>query len=138
MLAIVTHPTFKAALAASHDALSAMGNGDPEPSLALWSRRDDAVLANPLGPPKVGFAAIEPETRRVAASFAGVAGALAFEESARVVTADFGYVIGIERMQVRRAGADAPVQMALRVTTVFRREEDGWKLVLRHADRVVS
>jgi hypothetical protein len=27
--------------------------------------------------------------------------------------------------------------MALRVTTVFPREEDGWKRVLRYADRIV-
>ena len=134
----MAYPTFEAAFAASHDALRAMGNGDPEPSLALRSRRDDTVLANPLGPPKVGFAAVKSETRRVAAGFAGVAGPMTFEEAARVVTADLGYVIGIERMHVRRVGADAPVQMALRVTTVFRREEDGWKLVLRHADRVVA
>jgi ketosteroid isomerase-like protein len=130
--------SFELAFAASHEALRAMGNADPEPSLALWSRRDDAVLANPLGPPKVGFGAIEPEVRRVAATFAGVAGPIAFQEAARVVTPELAYVTGIERMQVCRAGADAPVAMALRVTTVFRREEDGWKLVLRHADRVVS
>jgi ketosteroid isomerase-like protein len=53
-----------------------------------------------------------------------------------VVTPDLGYVVGFERGLVRRVGSDAATPIALRVTTVFRREEDGWKLSLRHADRV--
>lgn len=132
----MTHKDLEGAFAASHLALASMAEADPRLSLALWSRRDDAVLANPLGPPKVGWANIEKETVRVAAMFAGAAGPMEFEEVARVVTPDLGYVLGFERMSVRRPGSDEITHMALRVTTVFRREEDGWKLVLRHADRV--
>ncbi len=134
----MTYPTFESAFAASHDALLGMANANPEPSLALWSRRVDAVLANPLGPPKVGFANIEPETKRVAAMFAGAAGQLEFEEVSRIVTSDLACVIGIERMRARRVGDEDITQNALRVTTVFRREDDCWKLVLRHADRVTQ
>ena len=132
----MTHATFEEAFAASHDALNAMPNGNPAPTLALWSRHPDAVLANPLGPPKVGFADIAPEAERVAAMFAGAAGPMEFEEVSRIVTSDLACVIGFERTRVRRAGSDEVVLAALRVTTVFRREEDGWRLVLRHADRL--
>lgn len=132
----MTHATFEDAFAASHEALHAMPNGNPAPSLALWSRRPDAVLANPLGLPKVGFANIAPETERVAAMFAGSAGPMEFEEVSRIVTPDLATVIGFERTRVQRVGSDETVLVALRVTTVFRREEDGWKLVLRHADRL--
>jgi hypothetical protein len=45
-------------------------------------------------------------------------------DSVRVVTPDLGYVVGFERGLVRRVGSDA--------------EEDGWKLSLRHADRVAQ
>ncbi|WP_017668021.1 nuclear transport factor 2 family protein [Sandarakinorhabdus sp. AAP62] len=134
----MAYPSFEAAVAASHEALVAMANADPLPSLALWSRRAEAVLANPLGAPKRGFAMIEPEVRRVAAMFAGAAGPLEFEEVSRILTADLGCLIGIERMQARHVGRDGIVQNALRVTTVFQREDDGWRLVLRHADRVVA
>jgi hypothetical protein len=30
-------------------------NGNPEPLLELWSRREDVTLANPFGPPVRGF-----------------------------------------------------------------------------------
>lgn len=127
---------FDVAVAASRAAVQAMGRGDPEPSLALWTRGDDAVLANPLKPAVVGWAAIQAETRRVAATFAGAPEPMAFEEVARVLTPDLGYVIGFERGRVRRPGSEAAIELSLRVTTVFRRETDGWKLVLRHADRM--
>lgn len=126
---------FDAAVAASRAAVQAMGRGDPAPSLALWTRRDDAVLANPLKPAVSGWANIEAETRRVAATFTEMVGPMTFEEAARIVTPDLGYVIGFERGRVRRPGSEDVVPLSLRVTTVFRREADGWKLVLRHADR---
>lgn len=129
---------FDAAMVASRAAVQAMARGDPEPTLALWTREDDVVLANPLGPPIVGWANVETEVRRVAATFTGAAQPMAFEEVSRVVTPDLGYVIGLERGRVQRRGSDDVVELALRVTTVFRREDDGWKLVLRHADRVPS
>ena len=135
---MIVHNDFEAAFAASHEALVSMAEANPRPSLELWSRRDDAVLANPLGPPEVGWVNIEKETMRVAAMFAGAVGAIEFEEVVRVVTPDLGYVVGFERTRVRRPGSDEITPLALRVTTVFRREEYGWKLVLRHADRVTS
>ena len=127
---------FDAAFAASRRALESMAEGDPGPSIALWTHREDAVLANPLIPAVVGWPNIEKETRRVAGTFGGAVEPMTFEEVARVVTPDLAYVIGFERGRVRRPGSDEVVTMALRVTTVFRPEADGWKLVLRHADRM--
>lgn len=126
--------SFDAAIAASHDALRAMAQGDPRPTLALWSRRPDAALANPVAPPFVGYPAIENETVRVAAMFGGLE-SFAFEEVVRGPTPDLGYLLGFERARVKRAGSDSLTSNDLRVTTVFRREDDGWRLVLRFADR---
>ena len=127
--------TFDAAFAASHDALRAMGRGDPAPSQRQYSRRGDEALSNPVSPPIVGHDSIARETARVAAGFSGGFEIFDFEEVVRVVTPDLGYVLGFERAKARRVGSDAATLMALRVTTVFRREPDGWKLVLRFADR---
>src|SRR5438552_17301577 len=42
-----------------HQADDAFAKGDPGPKKALYSRRGDAVLANPLLPPARGWAEVE-------------------------------------------------------------------------------
>lgn len=51
------------------------------------------------------------------------------------VSGDLGYVVGSERASASVAG-EAPAQMALRVTLIFRREHGEWKEVHRHADPI--
>ena len=129
--------TFNDAVEAGRMALGSMAKGDAGPSTALWSRRDDVVLANPLGPPIVGFPLVAAETALVASMFVG-GESPEFDEITRWASDDLGYVVAIEHAQVQRAGSDELVPMDLRVTTVFRREDDGWRLCLRHADRVTA
>jgi len=129
--------TFDAAIEAAKAALGAMAQGDPAPTIALWSQSDDVVLANPLGPPIVGFALVAAETARVASMFVGGAPP-EVEEITRWASDDLGYAVAIERAQVRRADSGRLVSLDLRVTTIFRREQDGWHLCLRHADRVTT
>jgi len=47
---------------------------------------------------------------------------------------ELAYTVEIERYQAKVGGNDEPSDLALRVTCVYRREDDGWKLVHRHAD----
>lgn len=61
-----------------------------------------------------------------------------FEEIARWPSDDLGYVVAAEHALVRRANSEELVPMTLRVTTIFRREIDGWRLCVRHADRVTA
>ena len=129
--------TFDAAVEVARQALGFMAKGDPGPSTALWSQRDDIVLANPLGPPIVGFPLVAAETARVASMFVG-GEPPEFDEITRWASDDLGYVLAIEHAKVQRASSDELVPMDLRVTTVFRREDDGWRLCLRHADRVTA
>ena len=48
-------PALKSSLEQYHRTLAAFIQGDPEPTLRLWSKRDDVTLANPFGPPVRGW-----------------------------------------------------------------------------------
>jgi len=129
--------TFNDAVEAGRMALGSMAKGDAGPSTALWSRRDDVVLANPLGPPIVGFPSVAAEIARVASMFVG-GEPHEFDEIVRWSSDDLGYVLAIEHALVQRAGSGDLVILDLRVTTIFRREEVGWRICVRHADRITG
>ena len=54
------------------------------------------------------------------------------------ISGDLAYTVTIERSNAHVIGQDAPAPMALRVTHIFRKEDDRWKLVHRHADHLIS
>ena len=120
-----------------HRALEAFVQGDPEPVAKLWSKRDDVSLANPLGPPALGWDAVW-ETMNRAASQLRDGEAFSVESIARYATTDLAYELEIERCKVKVGEADEAAPSALRATNVFRREDDGWKIVHRHADPITS
>ena len=121
------------------DTLNAFVRGDPEPTKKLWSRRDDVTLANPLGAPARGWADVEVVLDRSAAQVRDGA-PLQFEVISSFASADLGYVLWIERTQLKIAedGFDAIRPISLRVTTIIRREEDGWRIIHRHADPITT
>lgn len=120
-----------------HQAVAAFIRGDPEVQRALWSRRDDVTLANPLGPPAKGFDAVC-RVMDTAGSLIREGEGYTFDTITWVETADLAYEVGIERNRAKLAGSEEKVPISLRVTTVFRREDDGWKLVHRHADAITA
>jgi ketosteroid isomerase-like protein len=121
------------------DTLDAFVRGDPAPTKELWSRRDDVTLANPLGAPARGWADVEAVLDRSAAQVRDGA-PLGFELVSSFASADLGYVLWIERTKLKIAedGFDAIRPIALRVTTIIRREEDGWRITHRHADPITT
>jgi len=120
-----------------HRALEAFVKGDPEPNKKLFSRRDDVTLANPLGPPALGWNQVEATLDR-AASLLREGEPISFERISEYATADLAYILEIERTRAKAAGADEMSPISLRVTTIFRREDDGWRIVHRHADPITS
>jgi ketosteroid isomerase-like protein len=63
---------------------------------------------------------------------------MSFDEVSRYVTSELAYVLEIERAQVELANTGETQQIALRVTTIFRREGAEWKIAHRHADPLMS
>jgi uncharacterized protein (TIGR02246 family) len=121
---------------AYRQALEAFVNGDPSGVAELFSRRDDVTLANPLGPPRRGWAEVKKAIDEAASNF--TRGALVVDEVSRYATADLAYVVQLERTEVQLAGSDKTVRMPLRVTMIFRREGDTWKVAHRHADPITT
>ena len=121
----------------SHVALDAFAKGDPEPLKDLYSRRDDVIIANPFGPPAKGWAKAAETMDRAAANYRD-GEATGFERISEYATADLAYTIEIERLRSKVGGSGKLVPLALRVTTIFRREEGAWRIILRHADPITS
>ncbi len=120
-----------------HKSVEAFIQGDPQVQKPLWSARDDVTLANPLGPPAKGLAAVWQHMDH-AASLISAGQDYTFDSIAVVETPDLAYEVGIERNMVRIGDATEKVPVSLRVTTVFRREDGQWKIVHRHADPITG
>jgi ketosteroid isomerase-like protein len=132
----VSRGDFDGTVDAFRQALGAFLHGDPEPVMEFFSRRDDVTLANPLGPPHRGGEEVETAIRQAASNFQR--GSVRFEEISRFATPDLGYVVYLERAQVQLNGSGENLASSLRVTMIFRREDDTWWVAHRHADPITS
>jgi len=128
---------FGQALEASHRALDEIARGDPSAFLELYSRRDDVTLANPFGPPARGRAQVEEAGRRAASNYRD-GRTIGFENFATVVDGDLAYTLEIERFEAKVGDSEVLAPVALRVTSIYRREDEAWKLVHRHADPITT
>ena len=132
-----SHSDFGNAVEAFRQATVSFLNGDPEPAMELYSRRDDVTLANPLGPPRRGPVDVAKAAAEAAAQVSD--GSIRrIEEVSRYSTHELGYVVQIEHVQARFAGSGNMSPFALRATMIFRREGDTWKIAHRHADAIVT
>lgn len=128
---------FDSVLEQYHAALREFFLGNSQPTADLYSEADDATLANPFGGVVRGRADV---TGRMAAAAANYrdGDVVSFETFATSVIGDVAYLVEIERYRVRVAGSENHDDVALRVTTIFRREAGEWKIVHRQADTRVG
>jgi ketosteroid isomerase-like protein len=120
-----------------HRAVDALVKGDPEPKKRLYSRGDDATLANPFGPPVRGWNQVAEALERAASQLRD-GQPVAFERISDHATANLAYIVEIERNRMKVDSSDEMATVSLRVTTIFRNEDDGWKIVHRHADPITA
>lgn len=109
--------------------VEALHNGDAEPRKDMWSHNEPLVLFGAaMG--AVGWTEIEQVFDTIAKWFHG-SSSLDIEVVAAESSGDIGYVCAIERSDILDP-TGAAKSYALRVTTVFRREDGTWKMVHRH------
>lgn len=124
------------AVKAATDADAALHNGDPEPRIAMWGRRDPLTVFGALGINKVGWDECESVFRMLAERFAD-GRRFDVEIVAADVSGDLGYTVTLEDSVVSFDGS-GPRHNRLRVTQVYRREGGVWKVVHRHGDHVAG
>jgi SnoaL-like domain len=77
------------------------------------------------------------ETLERAASQLREGKVVAFERISECATPELAYIVEIERYH-GKVGSSAAAPNAVRVTTVFRREDGEWRIVHRHADQITG
>jgi ketosteroid isomerase-like protein len=112
-------------------------NGNSDVYKSLWSRRDDATLANPFGPPVRGWEEVSARLDLAASNYRDGQD-YEFENISTVVTRELAYTVEIERIRTRVGGSNELTAIAIRATTVFRRENGAWKVTHRHGDPITS
>lgn len=121
----------------SHAALGAILKGDPKLYQALYSPEDDVTLGNPFGPYVRGRQKVEATLAAAALNYRD-GEVTEVDLIAKYVSDDLACVVEVERGRSKVGGAEEVVPVAVRVTSVFRLESEGWKLVHRHADPITT
>jgi ketosteroid isomerase-like protein len=121
----------------SHLAWGEFVKGDPQRALQLFSHQDDVTVGNPFGPFVRGWEQVSATVANAATLYrdGDVTG---FERIATYATADLTCVVEVERYTAKIGGSDELSAVALRVTSVVRREDDGWRIANRHADPITT
>jgi ketosteroid isomerase-like protein len=120
-----------------HEAARRFARADPEGAKAIYSRADDVLLANPFGPAVVGWDAVG-QGLEFASSRLQDGDVPRFEVLARYESGDTVVVHTLEDWRARVPGRPEIEPFQLRATSVLRRENGAWRIVLRHADPIAT
>ena len=110
--------------------------GRPAAFQALWSHADDVTLCGAFGRVERGWENVAARLDWASSKYSD--GTRSRTEISGAVTGDFAYIVQTEVIRSRLAGRTEQSKQELRVTMVFRREADGWRIVHRHADSLIS
>jgi len=133
----MTDTDFTTFLKERETASTAFVNGDAGALDGISTRQSPATIFSPKGDVVQGADAVMAANGGAAAAF-DKGSSNGFEILHQHSSGDLAYWVGLQRSLVRVKGQDEPVPFNLRVTEIFRREEGGWKLIHRHADRLAG
>ncbi|MEX0879884.1 MAG: nuclear transport factor 2 family protein [Thermoanaerobaculia bacterium] len=124
---------FQAMMAKVDAAQLELQNGRPAAFKALWSHADDVTLSGGFGGAiEKGWEQISRRLDWVGSQYSK--GAHTHDRIVANVNADLAYVVQIEHIRFHVPGQAKASTRDYRVTMVFRRESEGWRIVHRQAD----
>jgi len=119
------------AVAGFYEALNAMFKGNPDPLKAVYSHAGDVTYLPAEGGIRVGWDAVFADWKRQADKSLG--GTVEISDVHIVVGRDLAIAHNVTHGHVK--GADgATVEISLRESSAFRKENDSWKMIAHHAD----
>ncbi len=137
ILARALPPALETAIAESHEALRKILNGDPSGYAALFADRDDITLGNPFGPFGKGRAEVLKTLNNAATKYKD--GTVVAVDRVAVYGDDrFVTLVEIEHDRAKLGTSSDFSEFAARVTSVYEKIGDSWKLVHRHADPITT
>jgi ketosteroid isomerase-like protein len=128
-------PPFDQVVEEYHQANTEFIKGNYGAFQRLFSHRSDLTLLNPIGDVAVGWEQVRQVQERAMSHYQG-GEATGFENLVTYVTPELAFIVEIERQMTTVGGSSEKAPVALRVTTIFRPEDETWKIVHRHADPI--
>jgi ketosteroid isomerase-like protein len=104
--------------------------GDAAPLADAWSHGASVSTMHPIGGRQTGWDEVRGSFEQVAQLASG--GHAELRDQSLQVAGDMAYEVGIEQGQATLAGEQITIEQ--RVTNVYRREAEGWKMVHHHTD----
>lgn len=130
-------PALEAAIGESREALRRILNGDPSGYAALFADRPDVTLGNPFGPFGKGKPAVLAALNNAASKYKD--GSVVKVD--RIATYGGGstvVLVEVEHLRAKLGASPNPSDFAARVTSVYEKIGNEWKLVHRHADPITT
>jgi ketosteroid isomerase-like protein len=119
------------ATAKFYTSLNALFTGDATPMQEIWSHADDVTYMGPAGGFQVGWEDVRATWETQAALKLG--GKVEPSETRITVGNDLAFVQCYERGDNHDAQG-LPMQVSIRATNVFRKENGAWKMIGHHTD----
>ena len=119
-----------------HQALDEFSRGNPDPVKEFYSGRDDVAIANPFFPLTRGREQVVERLERSVQNFRD--GEVGFQNVVKWVSDELACIVELEEWRTKVGDREEVTPFTLRVTTLFRAEGGGWKVVHRHADPITT
>ena len=119
-----------------HHAADEFSRGNPDPVKDFYSNRDDVAIANPFFPLTRGREQVVARLERSVQNFRD--GEVGFQNVVKWVSDELACIVELEEWKTKVGGREEVTPFTLRVTTLFRAEGGGWKVVHRHADPITT